>query len=210
MSEWICSSILQEIYWRHFCSIYCSIYIYIYIYIYWRHFYSSVGTLLHRAYGVSSSFLSLHKEFLYLKNYFSNNGIPVHLIEHCIKKFLNNKYFSDDLPTFTHDTFPFSLPFLDHSLRQWGRSLWLYCLVYFLLSNLYASLLTKIPLAVVFFNHKDCLPECFRASVVYKFACPRCGSQYVGSSSHDPVHLESERMSMQVSEFVSHIVNLDQ
>ena len=31
---------------------------------------NSVRTLLHRAYGVSSLFLSLHKEFLYLKNYF--------------------------------------------------------------------------------------------------------------------------------------------
>ena len=39
---------------------------------------NSVRTLLHRAYGVSSSFLSLHKEFLYLKNYFFNNGFPVH------------------------------------------------------------------------------------------------------------------------------------
>ena len=46
---------------------------------------NSARTLLHRAYGVSSSFLSLHKEFLYLKNYFFNNGFPIHLIEHCIK-----------------------------------------------------------------------------------------------------------------------------
>ena len=34
-----------------------------------------------------------------------------------------------------------------------------------------------------FFNYKDRLPKCLRASVVYKFVCPRCGSQYVGSSS---------------------------
>ena len=43
---------------------------------------NSVRILLHHAYGVSSSFLSLHKEFLCLKNYFCNNGFPVHLIEH--------------------------------------------------------------------------------------------------------------------------------
>ena len=63
---------------------------------------------------------------------------------------------------------------LDHSLRRWGRSLWLYCHVYFLVSNLYVS---------SFFSYKDRLPKCLRASIVYKFVCPRYGLQYVGSSS---------------------------
>ena len=35
----------------------------------------------------------------------------------------------------------------------------------------------------IIINYKDRLPKCLRASVVYKFVCPRCGSQYVGSSS---------------------------
>ena len=94
--------------------------------------------------------------------------------------------------------FTFLCHFLDHSLRRWGRRLWLYCHArYFLLSNLYVFLLTKI-LLTLFFNYKDRLPKCLRASVVYKFVCPRCGSQYLRVGLH-PVHLESELVSMQVS-----------
>ena len=143
---------------------------------------NSIRTLLHRAYGVSSSFLSLHKEFLYLKNYFFNNGFPIHLIEHCIKKFLNDKYFRNDLPTLTNDTFHFSLPFFGPQSETMGEEL------VAVLSRIFPSIkficiLTNKNTIGSFFNYKDRLRKCLRASVVYKFVCPRCGSQYVGSSS---------------------------
>ena len=34
-----------------------------------------------------------------------------------------------------------------------------------------------------FFNYKDRLPVSMRSSLVYKFSCARCASEYVGSSS---------------------------
>ena len=91
--------------------------------------------------------------------------------------------------------FTFLCHFLDHSLRRWGRSLWLYCHVYFLLSNLYVFLLTKELLALFLTIRTASLSAYVPLLSISLFA------HVVGHSTLGlhPVHLESELVSMQVS-----------
>ena len=48
-----------------------------------------VSTLLYRAYVISSSFQSLHKEIENLKKIFSKNGYPTKFVDKCILTFFN-------------------------------------------------------------------------------------------------------------------------
>lgn len=54
-----------------------------------------VKTLLHRAYGVCSDWLSFHQEMLRIKQLLTNNNYPMKLIDETIRKFLNNKNVQD-------------------------------------------------------------------------------------------------------------------
>ena len=51
-----------------------------------------VATLIHRAYMINSSFLSLHKEVEKLKTIFKKNGYPTKFVDKCIFKFFNKLY----------------------------------------------------------------------------------------------------------------------
>ena len=91
--------------------------------------------------------------------------------------------------------FTFLCHFLDHSLRRWGRSLWLYCNVYFLLSNLYVFLLTKILLAL-FLTIRTASLSAYVLLLFISLFVHVVGHSTLGLH---PVHLESELVSMQVS-----------
>ena len=51
-----------------------------------------IKCLLHRAYTISSNWLTFSKEIDYLKDLFSKNGYPEDLFSSCLKWFLNSKY----------------------------------------------------------------------------------------------------------------------
>ena len=55
-----------------------------------------VSTLLYRAYMISSSYQSLHKEIENLKKIFSKNGYPIKFVDRCILKFFNKLYEKKD------------------------------------------------------------------------------------------------------------------
>ena len=48
--------------------------------------------LLHRAYTISSSWLTFSQEIDFLKGVFSQNGYPEDLFTSCLRRFVNNKY----------------------------------------------------------------------------------------------------------------------
>ena len=43
-----------------------------------------------------------------------------------------------------------------------------------------------------FFSHKDVLPKAVRSSVIYKFCCEHCSSEYVGSTTRSLIVRSSE------------------
>ena len=51
-----------------------------------------IQCLLHRAYTVSSSWVTFSQEADFLKDVFSQNGYPEDLFTSCLTRFVNNKY----------------------------------------------------------------------------------------------------------------------
>ena len=49
---------------------------------------NAIKTLLHRANKINSNFFVMHSEFVFLRQYFSNNGFPLGTVDSHIKKFL--------------------------------------------------------------------------------------------------------------------------
>ena len=80
---------------------------------------NSITTLLHRAFNICSNFHLLHHEFLFLRNFFVQNGFPELLVQSKINKFLNSKYERgqtvEDSPK---DNFSLAYLILDYNLKN--------------------------------------------------------------------------------------------
>ena len=89
---------------------------------------------------------------------------------------------SDDqrLPSST-DTHFLKLPYFGYQSDKLSSELRLLLSKYF--GNLtFNIILTNKYTIGSFFNYKDVLPKCLQSSIVYKFCCPVCRGQYIGSS----------------------------
>ena len=53
---------------------------------------NNIKTLIHRAYNLSSSYLTFHQEIDFLRKFFTNNGYPVTLFEKTCRNFLYKIY----------------------------------------------------------------------------------------------------------------------
>ena len=140
-------------------------------------------TLLFRGYNISSNYFKMHIEFEFLKDFFIKNGFPIGLINREIKKILQ-KYFENnskrDYQT-AKPSFYFSLPYFGKQSEKLKKEL------YLLLSNCFVNRDIRIVLVNnfrigSFFNYKDKLPKQCQSSLVYKYSCARCASEYVGST----------------------------
>ena len=73
---------------------------------------NSILTLLHRAYAVSSDWISFHNEVELLRDFFKNNCYPTFLFNKFLKRFLENKFQPKTLiPTAPKLEFFASLPY---------------------------------------------------------------------------------------------------
>ena len=81
-----------------------------------------VSTLLYRAYTISSSYQSIHKEIENLKKIFSKNGYPSKFVDKCIFKFFDKLYQKKViLPTVPKMELTMILPYLGStSSRVWN------------------------------------------------------------------------------------------
>ena len=128
----------------------------------------------------------MHSEFVFLRQYFSNNGYPLGTVNSNIKKFLA-KHFENNSDQIERNSLDqvsfFSLPFFGPKSGQMKTELNL------LLVKCFPSIAFKIIVFVnylkigSFFHFKDRLPLASRLSVVHQFECPLCGDPYVGSTS---------------------------
>jgi hypothetical protein len=143
---------------------------------------NAIITLIHRAYYLSSSFISFSAEQDYLRNFFSNNGYPVHLFEKMCRRFLNSVYHpkpvSTDVPR--RDVY-FSVPYYGRESER------LYSGLTESLSAFYPQFNFKLlPINSFtigsFFPYKDRVPDGLRSDVIYKFSCESCSASYIGST----------------------------
>ena len=141
-----------------------------------------IATLLHRAYMINSSFITLHKEVEKLKSIFKKNGYPANFIDKCISNFFN-KIHKERTPVTDEpkEEYTISLPFLgttswivkNHLMRS-VKAIRPTCnlKIVFKSSNRLAS----------FFAFKDKLPKSLMSGVIYHYNCARCNLSYVGST----------------------------
>ena len=143
-----------------------------------------IFTLLFRCFTLVSDFSKFYVEINYLKTMLSKNGYPLHLVDSCIKLFLNrqhsikhvaNRY---DVPK---KEVLLVLPFLGSvSLKARTR-----------LTKLFRKSLHCCNLKIIFksscrlsslFSFKYKLPKHLLSGVVYKFTCSSCNATYIGKS----------------------------
>ena len=146
---------------------------------------NSIHSLLHRAYNISSDYLNLHNEFQFLISFFNKNGFSINLIRNNISKFLKSKYICNNNTNTNNDhnlqQLYFSFPFFGSQSEKLKKEL----------GNLLHKYFPSIKFNIIlvnnskignFFNYKDKLDTSMESSLVYKFSCGRCSSEYVGCS----------------------------
>ena len=145
---------------------------------------NGIKTLLHRAYNVSSTAISLKNEIDFLQNFFHNNGFPKSLVQNLTDRFLSKKLdYQETLHSVPKKPLYLSLPYFGH------KSILLNIELTKLISEYFYTLDAKIILVNNFrigslFKAKDALPKSLQACVIYKYSCPLdCGSMYIGSTA---------------------------
>ena len=128
----------------------------------------------------------MHSEFVFLRQYFSNNGYPLGTVNSNIKKFLA-KHFENNSEQIERNSLDqvsfFSLPFFGRKSGQMKIELNLLLVKYFPYIAFKIIVFVNYLKIGSFFHFKDRLPLASRLSVVYQFECPLCGDPYVGSTS---------------------------
>ncbi len=139
-----------------------------------------VSTLLYRAYMISSTFQSLHKEIENLKKIFSKNGYPSKFADKCIFKFFNKLYEKKDpIPTVPKKELTMILPFLGTTswkvkndiIRSFRK------LVPFCTLKIVYKTSRRLSSCFVF---KDKFPKSLMSGVIYEYTCAKCNLSYIG------------------------------
>ena len=141
-----------------------------------------IGTLLHRAYEISSSYGSLHQEVEKLKKIFGKNGYPSNFVDKCIFRFFD-KIHEQRTPVTTvpKKEFTMVMPFLGTTSLRTKNSL----------VRKFRDLVPFSKLKIIFkssrrlsscFSFKDKIPKSLMSGVIYKFTCAGCNSSYIGST----------------------------
>jgi hypothetical protein len=144
---------------------------------------NSVKTLLSRAFRVCSSYVFLHDEFVFLKEFFRNNGYSSFLIDKLISNILSKRY---DPPSITFGPslrkIYLSFPYFGHQSERMKIDIQRLLSEYFIGIEFNIILVNKFTIGS-FFNYKDRLPLASRSSLVYSFSCAQCASSYVGMTA---------------------------
>ena len=119
---------------------------------------------------------------LQLSKFFTDNGFNFHLFDKITGSFLNNLYQPKlRIPTVPKEIMYIRIPYIGHLTKNFQSSL---CKS---LSKFYPQINFRfIPINNYkinsLFRYKDQLPTTLRSSIVYKYTCPCCKAEYIGSS----------------------------
>lgn len=141
-------------------------------------------TLIFRAYHLSSSLMTFHREMEFLESFFKSNSVPMQIFHRCTRNFLDKIYRpSQPITTVSKELRYFSLPYIGKLTSKLNREL----------VALLSSAFPTIEFRLVYSNpycigtllpYKDKFCSAMRSSVVYHYKCPRCNlGTYIGSTS---------------------------
>ena len=144
---------------------------------------NTFNTMFHRAYHLSSSYLNFHKEILFLKNFFTQNGYLETIFYSRLRKSLNKTYSNTPIKFGPPKLMLFAkLPYFNDKTNEYIKSEMNILMKKFLPQiNLKLSLYNHHKIKN-FTNHKEKVPFGYDSMVVYKFECPSCQLAYVGST----------------------------
>ena len=144
---------------------------------------NSILTLIHRAYNLSSCYLTFHKEVEFLGQFFFNNGFNLNLYYKVLRQFLNNKQETKSMQLGPKKKIMYiKIPFISDYINK---------IISDEFKKIFDKHLPHINLNLVFYNNfkiksflkiKDSLPKALRSLVVYRFLCPKCSLGYIGST----------------------------
>ena len=105
------------------------------------------------------------------------------LIEKHISQFLAKKYSPPpDGDTAVTQKLYFSLPYFGYQSEKLSKELTV--LLHKFIPDVQFNIILSNNFRIgSFFNYKDKLPKAMQSSLVYKFSCVRCTSEYIGSTS---------------------------
>ena len=142
---------------------------------------NSIRALLSRAYGICSNYDSLNIELQNIKNIFHLNGFGKGFIDLQIGKFLSRKLGSIQHIAQDRQSIYFTIPYFGSQSEELRKEI----------SKLLHTYIKDISFQIIpcnsyklgsFFCYKDKISKGMRSSIVYKYCCARCASEYVGSS----------------------------
>ena len=145
---------------------------------------NAIQTLIHRTYHICNSYINIHNDLVFLRNFFNNNGFPDNLIYSQIRKFL--KKIHDPEPRTMNvpkKKIYISLPYFGPPSETMKNE------ILKKLSEFYKhidfNIILSNPLKILsFFKVKDKIPISLRSSVIYKYDCPSCNAgSYIGSTN---------------------------
>ena len=139
-------------------------------------------TLLHRVFSIRQNWSVFFQELNNLKQIFRKHGHPSHVINTCIKKFIDKRFIKQDpVHLAEKKEFFIILPFLGvNSLKLRTK-----------LVNMFKRSIPYGKLTVIFrsscrmssfFKFKDSVPTDLLCNLVYKFKCSACNSTYIGKT----------------------------
>lgn len=144
---------------------------------------NAVKTLLHRAYSISSTYQLLHKELVFLKDYFMCNGYHSSFFEKLVKKFLDKQYQPKlCVPTVSREEVYLQIPYLGQASKVIEDTLKRQLTKFYPQINFKFIHKNYFKISS-FFKIKDIMLAELRSSIIYCFTCPSCQAGYVGSST---------------------------
>ena len=143
---------------------------------------NSIKSLLSRAYGICSNYDLLNREFEYIKQLFHMNGFGKHFVDLQIGKFLSKKFTISRPNVDEKQKLYFTIPYFGSQSEELRTEISKLMHKYF--NNISFQLVLCNPYKLGnFFSYKDKISKGMRSSLVYKYCCARCASEYVGSTS---------------------------
>lgn len=141
-------------------------------------------TLLNRAYKICSNYNALHEEILKISKHLISNGFNLIRINRFVKKFMDSKF--NNVNKIIIQTAPkcklyFKLPYYGNLSIKLRKDLKILMRKYYPQINFQFVFTTGTTIAS-FFRHKERLPLHLNSSVVYKYTCSECNSEYIGKT----------------------------
>ena len=143
---------------------------------------TSLYSLLSRAYGICTNFNLLNTEFNVIRRIFHLNGYSKNIIDTTIGNFLSKKMKPTPQVASPIQIIYLSLPYFGYQSEKLRRELSILMYNYF--NNISFRFILTNPYKISkFFSYKDKIPKSMRSTLIYKFSCVHCTSEYVGSTT---------------------------